>query len=93
VAKHTPSGWDLLDGWADSEYVSTGQASNHLMVVRYENDISVYANGGHIATVSDASLGSGRLGLVAQSFDDPNADLRFDSFRAYSLGEFQMSGE
>ena len=58
---------------------------NRLRVVRSGADIVLYANGWHLQSVSDDSLtGSLRVGLFAETFGDPDMDVRFDNFAVYS---------
>ena len=55
------------------------------MVVRRGSQIRAYANGQLLTTVTDATLpANGWQGLVAEA-SAPNADLRFDNFRAFSV--------
>ena len=93
IAHHTAAGWQHPQDWTASSALNQGEASNHLMVVRRGTQIAVYASGADLITVTDSSVTSGRVGLLARTFDEANADARFDNFRAYRLGSSGLAGE
>lgn len=64
-------------------FIGAAMASNHLMVVRRGNELSAFANGQHLVTVTDAELpAAGWQGLIANVWAAP-AEARFDNFRVY----------
>jgi hypothetical protein len=91
VARYTDGvGWENLTSWTYSSAINTDQTSNHLMVVRQGSQITVYANGQRLATVSETQLPSaGWQGLIATTWES-NADARFDNFRAYWIAGSEL---
>jgi hypothetical protein len=85
IFEHTPGGWETIQTWTASPWLSTGQGLNRIMSVHHQGQISVYANGAHLVTLPDDTLTGGRVGLVAQSSDEAGVDVRFDNFSAYRL--------
>jgi hypothetical protein len=80
--------WVGLVDWVESDAINQGiGATNHLRVVCDRDQFSFYANGTYLTGVSDATFGSGNIGLAVGTFDEPGAVIRFDSLRVYSLQE------
>jgi C1A family cysteine protease len=79
--------WQTLVIWTFSSSINAGQARNHLGVVRNGSQISLYANGHSLTTVTDSSfMGKLRVGLAATAYTLPNVDARFDNFRVCPVG-------
>ena len=80
-------GWQALKDWTYSSYIKGGRTANHLKVIRDSSRIEAYVNGHYLTTVTDTSfIGSLRVGLVAQAYNVPNVDARFDNFKVFSVG-------
>jgi Zn-dependent metalloprotease len=89
IYKHlgTTNEWIPLQNWTFSSYIRQGQNTNRLRAIRSGSQISVYVNGQFLATVNDNTFtGVLRVGLAAESFSEPNVDVRFDNFIACPLG-------
>jgi len=77
--------WTTLISRTVSSAINAGQASNHLRVVRNGAQITLYANGQLLTTLSDSSfIGSLRVGLAAFTHEQADVDVRFDNFRICS---------
>ncbi len=66
-----------------SEAIHPGQAANHIRVDCVGNALSLYVNGSLLLTVNDTTFSAGDVGLIAGSFNQPNADIYFDNFIVY----------
>ncbi|MCB0165329.1 MAG: PQQ-like beta-propeller repeat protein [Anaerolineae bacterium] len=74
------SGWTLLARDV-SPHIYLGQATNRLRIVRSGSQISAYANGQLLKSLSDSTFtGTRYLGVIVTSFDEPDIDVRFDNF-------------
>ena len=69
-----------MTGMPPSEDIYKGHSTNHLRADCIGEDLSLYVNGVHLATVQDAEFISGDAGLLAGTFDDPGTTIRFDNF-------------
>lgn len=63
-----------------SETIQTGQSVNHLRADCVRDELSFYINGDLVASVSDTQFGSGEVGLLAGTFQDPGIKVLFDNF-------------
>lgn len=79
--KSVGSEWVPVIDWTESPYINRGQASNHLMVICAESQITLHVNDQHLATVTDDSYDHGDLGLFAASFAEPNVHITFDNLK------------
>lgn len=60
--------------------IKTGLAVNHIRADCMGDMLSFYINGFPVATVKDATLKSGDVGLLAGTFTQPSVDVIFDNF-------------
>jgi len=77
--------WTTLTDWTKSTYIRTGTSVNHLEVICRGGLIEVYANGQKLTSITDLSLASGYVGVVAETGDQSNAHYHVDNFRLYEL--------
>jgi hypothetical protein len=63
-----------------SNNIKTGLAVNHIRADCLGNTLTFYINGLQVASVQDATLASGDVGLLAGTFSQPGADVIFDNF-------------
>lgn len=63
-----------------SENIHRGMAINHLRADCAGDRLTFYINGFEAASVQDARLASGDVGLLAGTFDQPGVDVIFDNF-------------
>lgn len=61
-----------LLAWAESPAVNKGAARNHLTVIAQGSSLSFLVNRTEVAMLTDTSLASGRVGMIAKAF---NADV------------------
>jgi hypothetical protein len=80
VYRNTPSYiTPLSEGY--SPYINQGTATNNIKVERNGASINAYANDKLLASVSDSTyIGMWYFGLAVFTYDQPNADIRFDNF-------------
>jgi hypothetical protein len=60
--------------------VNQGNASNHIQADCFGNLLTLYINGSVLTTVSNTTLTSGDVGLLASSYDEAGVDILFDNF-------------
>jgi hypothetical protein len=58
-----------LLAWAESPAVNKGAARNHLTVIAHGSSLSFLVNKTEVAMLTDTSLSSGRVGVIAKAFD------------------------
>ena len=70
--------------WRLSPHIHTGKATNHLVVVCFGPQTSLYANGHHLTTVQDETFNAGQVGVTAETTEgsDP-IRVVFDNLKAY----------
>jgi hypothetical protein len=66
------------EGMIATDLVNMGDATNHLRFDCDGSTLSLYANGTLLTSVSDTDLTSGKIGLVAGSFDTGGVLISFD---------------
>ncbi len=64
---------------------------NHITAACIGDTLSIYANGIFLASVKDGSHVSGDVGLIAGTWDDPGAVVRFDNLKVSSPAQAQTS--
>jgi hypothetical protein len=74
-----------VDSWIQSDAIPVNASSYRLGVDCGNGTLALAVNGTAVATVSDATFSSGTVGLFAQTFAEPNAEIRFDDFVAVPL--------
>jgi len=75
--------WSVIAGWTVSSAVRTGENSNRLRAVCQGSQITLYANGQQLTTVTDTTFTRGKLGLLVTNFSDASgADAYFDDLMA-----------
>ncbi len=85
IQKNIKDVWapDLKD-FTPSSYINGGTNTNRLKVICKGSQITVYANGYKLTTVTDTLLTSGYIGLAAETLTSPNAHYHFDNFKLYT---------
>lgn len=69
-----------MDEMPPNENILQGSRTNHLRADCIGENLSLFVNGIHLATVQDTEFTSGDAGLLAGTFDDPGTHIRFDNF-------------
>jgi hypothetical protein len=80
-------GWTEIIPWKASSAIDAGFSTNHLMITRVGDQISLKVNGTNLESVTEGSLtGLTFTGLTISPYDDyPTADARFDNFSTVTL--------
>jgi len=73
------------DSWIQSGDIPVNASSYRLGVDCGNGTLTLQVNGTTLASVSDSTFSSGTVGLFAQTFAEPNAEIRFDDFVAQAL--------
>lgn len=87
IRKHDDDGWTTLVDWTENDVIEQGaNVVNHLQVLSNGADQLFYVNGVYVGEVTDASLSSGEIGLMAGSYTDgPNVHAVFDDLVLYTI--------
>lgn len=75
--------------WIQSDQIPQNAASYRLGADCGNGALTLYVDGKKIASVNDSAFTSGDVGVFAQSFDNPNAEVHFDDFVVTSLAATQ----
>ncbi|MFZ5819851.1 MAG: hypothetical protein ACOYYJ_08110 [Chloroflexota bacterium] len=62
------------------DIINQGEASNHITAECIGSTLTLYVNGVQVDSVTDTTLTSGDVGLIAGSYDESGVDIRFDNF-------------
>jgi len=80
--------WVSLVAWEESDAIVQGlEATNHLIVICEGDRYYFYVNGTFLVEVTDSTLDSGNIGLLAGTFDEPGVVVHFDNIRVTALSE------
>jgi hypothetical protein len=84
IGTRTNDIWTVLQDWEKSDFIETGNSTNHLKVVCQGSQIEVYVNEHHLATVTDDAFASGYVGIIVDT-PEPDTLVAFDNISIYSL--------
>ncbi|MGD8823185.1 MAG: hypothetical protein PVG63_08800, partial [Anaerolineales bacterium] len=85
IHKFTATEIVALIDWTQSSVINLGNnAVNQLRVVCAGNNLQFYVNGEMVAQVNDSDFGSGDFGLGGVSFEEQQAEFRFDNLEVYA---------
>ncbi|KAA3643390.1 MAG: hypothetical protein DWQ07_23035 [Chloroflexi bacterium] len=87
ISKFVNNEFTALTGngdYAESSLINQGNSSNALRADCVGSTLSLYVNGTLVDSVTDSSLTSGDVGLVAGTFTEPGSDIIFDDFTVYN---------
>jgi hypothetical protein len=73
------------DSWAQSEDIPLNASSYRVRAECGNGTLTLYVGDTQLASVSDTTFSSGNVGLFAQTFDEGNAQIRFDDIVANAL--------
>jgi hypothetical protein len=65
-----------------SDKILPGPATHHLTAACIGNTLTLAVNGTQLAQATDIDFKTGKLGLIAGSFGEPDVDVRFDNLIA-----------
>jgi len=60
--------------------IRQGSTTNHIKAECFGNQLTLYVNGILLTSVSDSTLASGDVGLLASTYDEAGVDILFDNF-------------
>jgi len=66
-----------------SEAILQGENTNYLRAECIGQNLILYVNGQKLAVANDTDLKSGRVGLLAGTYETPGVDILFDNFAVY----------
>ncbi|HPA33845.1 MAG TPA: hypothetical protein PLV24_09745 [Anaerolineaceae bacterium] len=72
--------FQLTDDYPTTAIINTGKSINHLRAECIGSNLTLFANGTELVSISDADFSSGDVGLIGGSYEDAGVDLRFDNF-------------
>jgi len=84
LGKLAGGSWTTL-AKSSSPHIITGTGTNHLRVVCRGSEITLYANGHHLASMTDQSFSAGKPGVYAVSSSQPNVHIAFDNLKVWSV--------
>jgi hypothetical protein len=84
VYRNVNGTWEPLISPTVSDKLRTGDANNHLMLVRDSGLTWLYANGQMVTMITDLPAPAGRVGVYASN-GDAGLEGLFDTFRGYTL--------
>jgi len=84
LSKFFKDEWITLVDWTASPAINQGKASNILKVSAFGPNITVWANGQQLASVTDDSLSHGNFGFFAGTFSEPLAWVSFDNLKLWT---------
>jgi len=76
--------WDYLADWATHDAIRQGDATNHIRADCVGDELTLYANGTLLGSVSDSTFAAGDVGLEAGTVDVPGTEILFDNFVVYA---------
>jgi len=75
--------FDDLVGYEDSDVINGVNEVNNLLIMAENGEVHFFVNDTYLVTFE--LLTSGGIGLVAESYEEPNVNARFDNFRIVEL--------
>ncbi|MBI1877379.1 MAG: FHA domain-containing protein, partial [Chloroflexi bacterium] len=83
-SKFVKGEWITLADWTASPFINKGKAANILKVSAFGPNLTIWANGQQLASVTDDSLPHGNFGFFAGTFGDPHVWVSFDNLKLWT---------
>jgi serine/threonine-protein kinase len=82
INKYSDGEYQIIDrdSYEFNEVILTGEVTNQLRVECNGSRLQLSVNGQTLAEVEDSDFGTGDVGLIAGTFDEPGTDILFDDF-------------
>ena len=83
IVRVTDSSQDVISGDGQLQFFDTvfqGNVTNHIKAECFGSSLTLYVNNVVLASVTDTTLTSGDVGLLASSYDEGGVDIHFDNF-------------
>jgi hypothetical protein len=71
---------DFITDWAEAPSILTGNNTNLLRAECVGDRLSLYVNGELVIETLDSDIAKGDVGLMAGTFEQPDAEILFDNF-------------
>jgi TolB protein len=84
LSKFVDGEWVTLVDWAESEFINKGNTSNILKVSAFGPNITIWANGQQLASITDNSLTHGNFGFFAGTFSEPFTWVSYDNLKMWT---------
>jgi TolB protein len=84
LSKFVKGEWVTLVDWTASPFINQDQTANILKVSAFGPNITVWANGQQLASVTDDSLAHGNFGFFAGTFSEPHVWVSFDTLKLWT---------
>ncbi len=81
VSKFQNGQWTTLVDWTASPAIHQGNADNLLKVSAFGPNLTLWANGQQLATVTDDSFTHGNFGFFTSTFNEPNIWVSYDNLK------------
>jgi hypothetical protein len=78
--------WEDIYGWAQCAAIRPGQ-TNQLRIDVRGSSFTLYVNGTTVAQVTDATVNSGSVGFIVETWDDAYGGAWFDDLEVWTLGD------
>jgi len=79
----TESSQQVISGGGELEsfaFIRQGSATNHIQADCFGSLLTLYVNGTPLTSVSDTTLTTGDVGLLASTYEEAGVDILFDNF-------------
>ena len=91
-SKFVEGEWSTLVDWTASDFINQGiGATNVLKVSAFGPNITLWANGQQLTTVSDDSLTDGNFGFFTGTFSEPYGWVSFDNMKMWTTPGEQIT--
>jgi Tol biopolymer transport system component len=91
LSKFVKGAWTTMVDWQASPAITPGNAANILKVAAFGPNITVWANGEQLASITDDSLPHGNFGFFAGTFSDPHMWASFDNLKLWTPKDQQIT--
>lgn len=83
----TPDDWKAIYGWEPCAAIRPAGQANELRVDVRGTSFTLYINDHMVAQASDATLSSGSVGFIVETWDDPDGGAWFDDLEVWTLAD------
>jgi hypothetical protein len=87
ISVYTPSDWEDLYGWEASNAIRPAGQTNTIRVEARGTTFAMYVNDQYITQITDATLSSGSVGFIIETWNDANGGAWFDDLEVWTLAD------
>jgi TolB protein len=84
VSKFENGQWHTLVDWTASPAINQGNATNLLKVSAFGPNLTLWANGQQLTSLTDESFTHGNFGFFASAFSEPNIWVSYDNLKLWA---------